>query len=420
MAINPLERKSRNSFLLGMVITLLITGCIIAFLLMQLVKVNQEIKDEKALERAVYALNIDVKSGQVITEDMLQTIKVSSATIPTNAIIDVETFGNYTLRDAEGNDIYTDAQGLYLLKNSEYMEIYKESEDEYYTYDSEGEIKMVNVSTDKKEIKEDNYGLYVIKETEQKTRVYREENTDNYYILRLKTVYNSQTNKQELKREKEYIQLNGSALIAKLNMQQNTILTLEMIAKSDEALTDDLRRQEYNCIVLPVDLGTGDYVDIRLMLPNGQDYIVVSKKQIEMASASMDDGSALWTSSDTVWMNLQEDEILTMSCAIVDAYKITGAKLYATVYTDPGMQEGAKETYLINAETAALIKTDPNVLAEAKSELENRYNGANRNMYIDMEILKEDDPNSNFQGNMEQSITNTKEERLEYLESLGS
>ena len=55
-------------------------------------------------------------------------------------------------------------------------------------------------------------------------------------------------------------------------MNKNTVITLEMIAKSDETLTDDIRRQEYNCVVLPLDLETGDYIDLRLMLPNGQDY----------------------------------------------------------------------------------------------------------------------------------------------------
>ena len=32
MASNPMQRKARNSFLLGMIITLLITGAIIVFL----------------------------------------------------------------------------------------------------------------------------------------------------------------------------------------------------------------------------------------------------------------------------------------------------------------------------------------------------------------------------------------------------
>ena len=202
-------------------------------------------------------------------------------------------------------------------------------------------------------------------------------------------------------------------------MKQNTVITLEMIAKSDEALTDDIRRQEYNCVVLPLDLETGDYVGLRLLLPNGQDYIVVSKKQVTIAAAEDSAAGTLWISPDTIWVNLGEDEILSMSCAIVDAYKIAGAKLYATVYTDPGMQKAAIPTYLINAETAALIQKDPNVLSEALTALRNRYSGTDRNTHVDTQIMKQEDPEGNFIDKMEQSITNTTDQRLEYLESLG-
>ena len=40
MAVNPMQRKARNSFLLGMIATLLITGAIIVLLFLQLKKLN--------------------------------------------------------------------------------------------------------------------------------------------------------------------------------------------------------------------------------------------------------------------------------------------------------------------------------------------------------------------------------------------
>lgn len=419
MAANPLERKSRNSFLLGIVVTLLITGCIIALLLIQLLRINQERKEEKSLLQTVYALNTDVKSGQIITQDMISMLTVSSSAIPMNAISDVTTLSNYTLKDAEGNDVYTDEKGLYIRKNSEYLEVYEGEQSTYYTYSPEGEKQNVTLSTREKEnIKKDDYGQYVVREMEQKKRIYKEVNTDNYYTLKI-NYYGTDINKENPVREKEYIQLNGSALVAKLDMNKNTVVTLEMIAKSDEALTDDIRRQEYNCVVLPLDLETGDYIDFRLLLPNGQDYIVVSKKQVTIASSVDSAAGTLWTSPDTIWVNLAEDEILSMSCAIVDAYKIQGAKLYATVYTDPGMQKAATPTYLINAETAALIQKDPNVLSEALTALRGRYNGTDRNTHIDTQIMKQEDPEGNFIDEMEKSITNTTDQRLEYLQSLG-
>ena len=62
-------------------------------------------------------------------------------------------------------------------------------------------------------------------------------------------------------------------------MKANTLITTDLISKSDNMVQDDVRKQEYNVVVMPVDLATGDYIDIRLMLPNGQDFIVVSKKK---------------------------------------------------------------------------------------------------------------------------------------------
>ena len=42
MATNPMQRQARNSFLLGMVVTLLIAGVIVALLFMQIKKLNEK------------------------------------------------------------------------------------------------------------------------------------------------------------------------------------------------------------------------------------------------------------------------------------------------------------------------------------------------------------------------------------------
>ena len=108
-------------------------------------------------------------------------------------------------------------------------------------------------------------------------------------------------------------------------MNQNTVLTLDMLSVGS-IVTADVRKQEYNAIVLPVDLTTGDYVDIRVQLPTGQDFIVLSKKLVEIPIISG------MESEETIWLNLSEDEILSMACAIVEAYRINGTKIYATKY----------------------------------------------------------------------------------------
>ena len=360
MATNPMQRKARNSFLLGMLIMLLISGVIIALLFMQLINKNKKEQEELKASVRAYVLNQDVSSGQIITTDMLTMQTVNKTLVPSNATSDLSVIENYALQDKEGNDIYTKYS-----KNNEPTLYIKKDNNEY-------EVKQ-------------------------------EEETDNYYI--------------EKNNNKEYLELNNVPLVAKVTMKKNTLITTELISKGDNTVQKDVRRQEYNMLVLPMDLVTGDYIDVRLMLPSGQDYIVISKKEVEIPNIGGVD------SEDTIWINLSEDEILHMSCAIIDAYKINGAKLYVTKYTEAGMQEAATPTYPANENTTALLQSDPNILEKAMNEIKARYsqtNGASlRNNYINGVINSQGEQGqSNLETNMGESITNSKNSRKEYLESL--
>ena len=360
MATNPMQRKARNSFLLGMLVMLLISGIVIALLFMQLLNRIKEDNEELANSVNAYVLNQDVRSGQVITTDMLTLQTVNRTLVPSNATSDISLIENYALQDKEGNDIYT-------------------------KYD-----------------RDNNPQLYItIDGTEYE--VDQEEETDSYYYTR--------------NNEKQYLELNSVPLVAKVDMNANTLITTELLSKSDNMVQDDMRKQEYNMLVLPIDLTTGDYIDIRLMLPSGQDYIVVSKKEVEMPLIGGVE------SADTIWVNMTEDEILHMSCAIYDAYRINGAKLYITKYTEAGMQEAATPTYPVNESTSALLTSDPNILERAMEEIRARYSENNssslRNDYINSAINSQgDQADTNIQTNMEESITNSKNSRQEYLDSL--
>ena len=360
MASNPMQRKARNSFLLGMVVMLLITGVIIGFLFMQLMNKNKKEKEELKASVNAYVLNRDVSSGQVITTDMLTLQVVNRNLVPSNATSDIELIQNYALQDKEGNDIYT-------------------------KYDKNGN------------------GTLYIKKNGTEYEVKKEDQTENYYI--------------EKNGEKEYLELNNVPLIAKVTMKKNTLITTELLSKGDNQVQDDVRKQEYNMIVLPMDLATGDYIDVRVQFPNGQDFIVVSKKEVEIPNVNGTD------SNDTIWISLTEDEILHMSCAIVDVAQVKGAKIYATKYTEAGMQKAATPTFPVNESTSALIRSDSNILERAKIEVANRYNNQNsatlRNNYIQSSINSQgEQAQSNLESSMEESITNSKNSRKQYLDSL--
>jgi len=145
---------------------------------------------------------------------------------------------------------------------------------------------------------------------------------------------------------------------AKIDIRRNTPLTKSMLFE-EGVVPDDLRNEEFALLRLPSDLKIGQFVDVRIKFPTGHDYIVLAKKKVEQLAGSV------------VWHQVDEQEILAMSSAIVDAY-LHHATLYSLSYVDPFVQNKAIPNYPINADVMALIKSDPNVVDAAKRGLEVR------------------------------------------------
>ena len=356
MATNPMQRKARNSFLLGMLLTLVVAGLVIALLFIQLKNYKDKEAEEQANSVKVWVLRQNVISGQVITTDMLTQQVVNKTLVPANAVGNITILDNYALEDKEGNEIIT-------------------------------------------EYKNNNSTMYLSKDgTKYELTL---EDTGNYSYTE--------------NREKKYVELAQVPIIAKVDMNKNTIITPEMISKSDEKVTDDLRKQEYNMLQLQTQIESGEYIDVRLSLPNGLDYIVVSKKQVEIPQINGNN------SVDTIWLKLKEDEILAMNNAIVESYKILGSRLYVTPYVEAGMQEAATPTYVPSGEVINAIRNNPNIIQTAKDALVSRYsqNASVRNDYINPAISASGaEGEENVKTKVQESVTATKTERQGYLGSL--
>ncbi len=146
-----------------------------------------------------------------------------------------------------------------------------------------------------------------------------------------------------------------SGTIAKIELKKGSVLTTAMIT-ADEPTPKDLRNRELKVVVLPSSLKSGDEVDIRIQFPTGQDYILLSKKKISRLEGSI------------VWVTMNEQEILSLSSAIVDAY-LHKASIYALTYVDPQFQPKAIPTYPPNAQVLALMNSDPNLIRVAEQKL---------------------------------------------------
>ena len=118
---------------------------------------------------------------------------------------------------------------------------------------------------------------------------------------------------------------------------------------------------------------TREYIDVRIMFPNGEDYLVLAKKQIKK----------LVLDSSIIYTYLNEEEILRLASATVDAYCTTGAKIYATRYVESNIQKDATPDYLVSAQVIDRMVSDPNIVSlaqdtmnlQARMSLEQRLSG---------------------------------------------
>ena len=133
-----------------------------------------------------------------------------------------------------------------------------------------------------------------------------------------------------------------TAYKSKINLQAGTILSASLLYSGEE-LADSTRLIEYNMLTLPSNLTVGDYIDVRFTMPSGQNYIVLSKKQVKNIQGT------------TITLYLTEDEILMMSSAIIESYVMKASNLQAIKYVQAGIQESSTPTYSVNSDVYQLI-----------------------------------------------------------------
>lgn len=148
---------------------------------------------------------------------------------------------------------------------------------------------------------------------------------------------------------------------AKIAINPGTAITKNMLM--DELLDDTTRDVDIKLNVLPVGLQPGDYIDIRITMPYGDDYIVLSHVRVEELNES------------TTKVYLTELQWNTYQGAFVD-YILNaeyGCRLYATRYVEPGLQQDAVEFYAVPDNIAALLQKNPNIVDKAEASNLNEW-----------------------------------------------
>lgn len=152
-------------------------------------------------------------------------------------------------------------------------------------------------------------------------------------------------------------QLEG--MMYKLDLTAGTYLTTDMI--QPEILTDDMRELDVIVGELPIGLEVGDYVDLRISFPLGQDYIAMSHKKV------------LEINQNTLKLIVNEEDFYIYESLKTDLALYRATKLYAVRYLEAGIQAAAENYYPCTLDVIKVRILDPNMdTSDYSTELDNR------------------------------------------------
>lgn len=154
-----------------------------------------------------------------------------------------------------------------------------------------------------------------------------------------------------------YLQAEDLGAVAIVNLTSGDPVMKNMV--TTETLANDTRWYEINVAELMTTQEENDCVDVRIAFPDGEDFIVLSKKHVK----DLKRDSCIFNTK------LNEEEIIRFRSAIIDAYMIGGCVIYTTKYVEENLQEEAVPTYPVNEANIALIGSDPNILTRAEETL---------------------------------------------------
>ena len=140
----------------------------------------------------------------------------------------------------------------------------------------------------------------------------------------------------------------------KVSLTKGAALSTDIVYEG-VPIADDERRIELRELDLPQTLREDEFVDIRIVFPNGEDYLVVGHKRIYRIIRD-EEGEML-----ALQLRLLEEELLRYQAACVDTKMYQDTRLYALQYTGE-FQPAAEVYYPVNQAVFELLQWDPNIV----------------------------------------------------------
>lgn len=166
----------------------------------------------------------------------------------------------------------------------------------------------------------------------------------------------------------------------RVDVKAGSPLTYDLVF--DDDLRDDMRLMDVVVHIVPVGLKVGSYVDIRIALPLGEDFIAMSHKKVYGVNGSV------------LKLAVSEEDIHAYNSMLVDSVLYPGTSIYAVEYVEAGSQKPADVYYPVSKNVLAVAQKDPNLISAIKSDilrkreaLEKGLASANSGTYLENESL---------------------------------
>lgn len=165
--------------------------------------------------------------------------------------------------------------------------------------------------------------------------------------------------------------------VVKTKVSVNMPILEALLYPESEQPDKDERIQEFNFIQIPSDVNVNDYIDVRIQFPGGEDYSVLIGKKIEKIAGE-----------NTIFIKMNEEEIMAMSSAIIEAYMQKGVRLYANKYTDPATQlfNEAEVDYVAKYEYAVEKLMNEKLEIELRKAIAQKF--VDKNLYVEVDAAK--------------------------------
>lgn len=150
--------------------------------------------------------------------------------------------------------------------------------------------------------------------------------------------------------------LNKADLVGKfykIGVSPGTPITKDLVMAEESEGT--LYERDITLPFLPVGLRVGDYVDLRVVLPYGEEMIALEHERVYAIVENV------------IKVKLTESELHIYTSMLKDLalYGSKGLQLYATKYVEPGLHDGTIPYYPVRKDMEGFVMLDPNVADKA-------------------------------------------------------